>query len=84
MTDDDRRRLLDAAAFLILGGVVLAFAVMRAQAYPLIVFAWFPIRWGVARIVAAARPPAPAPRPLPRKPFGYEPPAGPYKPGGPV
>jgi hypothetical protein len=72
--EDRRGELLDYAAFWIVLGIVLAVAVMRAQAYVLIAFAWFPIRWGLARAVAAARLPAavkPKPPPV-DKPFGYE------------
>lgn len=72
MSEDKRRRLADEAAFCILLGVVLAVAAMRAQAYVLIIFAWFPIRWGVARAVAAARLPADKP-PAGGADFGYEP-----------
>jgi hypothetical protein len=73
MTDEARRKLLDAAALWILIGVALvALAVREAHALPLLL-AWFPIRWGLVRAVAAARP-APPTAPLPRRerPFGYD------------
>jgi hypothetical protein len=71
MTDEHRRKLLDAAALWILIGVALvALGVREGHAVPLLL-AWFPIRWGLVRAVAAAGPRAPAPLPRREPPFGY-------------
>jgi hypothetical protein len=70
VTDEARRKLLDVAALWILIGVALVALGVRERHLVLILLAWLPIRWGLVRAVAAARP-APAPPPV-DKPFGYE------------
>lgn len=97
MTDKPRAALLDAAALWILIGVALVALAVHFGHGLLLLAAWFPIRWGVARIARAVAPPAPA-----EAGFGYEPDeptsahwhccgaprggphAGPCNPGGPI
>lgn len=69
MTPKRREALTDSATWWIVIGVMLvAYAV--EQGMPLLaVFAYLPIRWGLARIVAACAPPTEAPQ---AEDFGYE------------
>jgi hypothetical protein len=71
MTEQDRRSLLDRAALLLLLGALLVGIAVKRVELGWLLLAFFPIRWGVARVAAACAP-RPSPPPPAGKPFGYE------------
>jgi hypothetical protein len=71
--DKARATLLDEATWCLLAVLLLVVLALRHDMLGLLLVAWLPIRWGLARVVAACRPAPETTSPAtPDRPFGYE------------
>lgn len=72
MNEERRGSLIDWAAFWVTLGVIIVVSAVWTGLPFLLALAWLPVRWGLARAVAAARVPADRPA-AGERPFGYDP-----------